>query len=369
MIFLLVPVLTIITPFFILLFPSEFGIFGDSIPGIITGLLTSAIVTILLINYVYNKNQQIELENSLKSLYLEILFNRKQLSKFEDEAVRIKKYWAVLKNNKFAQIQWEIFQSDFDNKPFSCVETLVFHGKSWISPKGVSSRQTYQDSRYLYQFLSDNVFQAFIARGHHLKINGCDRSGANNEWDNLSLLYKHFNEFNEITQKIEDNVSVFLGNVLNWVKNHNYPCDTTYNDLQSLFFITCEGYRIVPLNLKKTSYIGLGKIPINDPDLTLQGQPISMEERVYITSIKLSDEVIFSIPLTEEQTILPYFIYPYETPVTFTEYIDRCNEFLITSGDIQRREIEKYFVALFQSENIDQIPPFKKWKEKMLVKY
>lgn len=359
--------------FLILLFPVLFIIISliaqlifDNLAGVITGLLTSAVVTIILINYVYNKNHQIEVENSLNSIYHEIKYNIRQLSEFETEAIRIKKYWSVLKDYNLALSQWEEFSTDF-NKPHNEVTPIDFVAKSWISPKGVSSRQTYQDSKYLYQFLSDNAFQAFIAQGHHLKIKGCNRIGDFKEWEIISLLYKSFNEFNEITQKIEDDTSVFLGNIRNWVFHHTYPPNIQFQDLESIFFITHEGYQKIPFPLQKTSQSGFGDIPTTDPDLSIDGKSAYFEKYEYITSISNTNSTIQSIILTEEQKYLPYFIFPFDNPITFEEYIDRCNSQLITGGNIPKTRIDKYILELFQINNIDEMPPFEKWKRKMLI--
>lgn len=367
MILALISILTFMAPFFILLFTLDLSLIIDSIPGIITGLITSFLVSIAIINLVYKKNQQIELEHSLLAIYNEIIFNNGQLTKFEEEAIRIKKYWMVLKNYGLALNQWENFQADFGNMHHSGIESYDFINRSWLSPKGVSSRQTYKDSRYLYQFLSDNAFQAFIARGHHLKIKGCDRAGNHNEWENLSLLYKFFNDFNEVIQKLEDDISIFLGNIQVWINNNNYPFAITQCDLQNILLITHEGYQKIPVKLKQTSYAGFGEIPENDPELTMEGKPITIENKEYFTLIKLQDIVIYTLFLTEEYKILPYYIFPFNIPIPFNEYIEQCNEFFVKLGNSQRREIEKRFLELFQSDDVGQTPSFKKWKEKMLI--
>jgi len=354
-------------PIFYKLFTLISNLVIQNIAGIITGLLTSAVVTILLIDYIYKKNYRIEVEKSLNAVYNEIKYNNAQLSKFEDEVNRIKKYWMILKNYNLALNQWEDFQADFGNKSSDAVKSNDFIGRSWILPKGVSSRQTYQDSKFLYQFLSDNAYQAFIAHGHHLEIKGCYRIGDFMEWNHLSLLYKGFDDFNEITQKIENDISVFLGIVQNSIINHRYPSDIQLHDLESLNLITYEVYQKIPLQLKKASHTGFGEIPTDNPDLTINGNSFFIEKMEYFTYIRLSDNVIYSIPLTEKLMNLPFRIFPHDLPVSFDEYIENCHDFLISSGKSLQKEINKLFVELYQSEKIDPIPSFEKWKEKMLV--
>jgi hypothetical protein len=115
----------------------------------VAGIITSCLVTLWFINYIYIKNQRIELESALKAIYNEIKFNQNQLNQFEIESIRIKKYWGVLKNYELAKELWDKFRHEFDTIPISNIDSRVFINKSWLYPKGVSSRQIFQNSKYL----------------------------------------------------------------------------------------------------------------------------------------------------------------------------------------------------------------------------
>jgi hypothetical protein len=223
-------------------------------------------------------------------------------------------------------------------------------------------------TKYLYQYLSDNAFQAFIARGHHLKIKGCDRSeGKSNEWESLSLLYKKFNDFNEVTQKFEEEISIFYGIILQSIFDHSYPGNVACNDLQNLWLCTHEGYREVNLDLKKTSYAGFGPLSGNDPTLTINGDPIVAEKREYITTIQLDDTIIYNCILSENQYFLPFFIFPFEQPIPFIQYVDMCNDHLINIGNLIIKEIEEKRKEILYPPNTNKLVSFEEWKEMMIV--
>ncbi|NLW76120.1 MAG: hypothetical protein GXY18_06810 [Methanomicrobiales archaeon] len=166
---------------------------------------------------------------------------------------------------------------------------------------------------------------------------------------------------------MENEISIFLGNVRNIIFNHTYPTNIQFKDLESLFFITNERYQKIPLPLQKTSQTGFGDISTTDPTLSIDEKPTFFEKYEHITSIMIFDNNIYSIILTEEQKNLPYFIFPFDHPITFKEYIDRCNNQLINGGNIPKSRIEKYILELFQINNIDEMPTFEKWKRKILI--
>ena len=168
----------------------------------IGSLIGGVILTFALISILYEKNSRLEFEGLLRSIYEEIDHNEKQLDKFRDEIQNKVKFWCIFKNKDYARLSTKITAEERDH--------LDFFG--WIQKKTVITSPNQR--KWLYQYLSDNAYNALIGSAHSLhyqksKLNQ-EKPEREDTWDRytdleiLSRYYYSCRKFSDETQFIED---------------------------------------------------------------------------------------------------------------------------------------------------------------------
>ena len=183
------------------------AILSDLAISLISGIITA----IVLISYTYNKEKELDSNEILSALYSEIKFNRDQILKFPKEAERIYNYWKVLGWKELADLNWDLFLSEFEGRDSQQVTVFEFYERPWFNKNRVVHYSTDTQNKLFYRYLSYEAFSVFLQQGMQLNLKG--NSLKSSEPQIKKILYEYYESCNRYcieTQKIIDEMSTLI---------------------------------------------------------------------------------------------------------------------------------------------------------------
>ena len=195
----------LIIPFFLIIWNLDIlGITSNFITGIISGII-AALITIGII---FRTNAKIQLEDHLRGIFVEITqYNEEKLFKIHQTVQLTKKYWEYYKSYNLSKSNWILFHAECGDIDVQESKN-EFNYRKWIQPKSVILIS--YNRKWLYQYLSNNAFNAFIQSNffqYYIK----KRSAIENyrleylsELESLKRYYYLCDKLSDETQFIED---------------------------------------------------------------------------------------------------------------------------------------------------------------------
>lgn len=180
------------------------GLYLLTLPNLINFIISfvaSLIAVFFTVDYIFKRNAKLEFEGLLGGVYDEINHNEKQLKNFPEELDRKIKFWCILKRKELAKFSKEVMlQEEIDH---------IDDYFGWIQKKTIITSPNQR--KWLYQYLSDNAYNALIHSAHSLSyqrsklIRESEENWAHySDLNILSRYYYNCKKFSDETQFIED---------------------------------------------------------------------------------------------------------------------------------------------------------------------